>query len=177
MQCFGAVYTKDGTIIPSISEADSLYNDGYGHRIRNQLILSSLETLFLLDMNRLIIIDESDRKKVNFKDLFERYYRNDNDLWTKYVVYRDIRMRGFTIKTEDNESGFSVYERGTYQKKPPAYYLYIINEGSSETIGNLRKILHKSAETGRNLKLAVIDRRGEIVYYSLDELDFNNLGF
>jgi len=174
MQTIGAVYTQTGTIVPSKSEGDSLLSDGYGFKHDSQVFLSPLETLFLLENNKISIVDEITRNLVHFNELFNEYYHEDNELWSKYIVFKDIRERGFTIKTADNKFGFQVYERGTYQKKPPSYFLYILNEGSSETISNLKEILNKSIEYDMKLKLAVIDRRGEIVYYSLDIMDFNH---
>jgi tRNA-intron endonuclease len=96
-------------------------------------------------------------------------------LWAKYIIYRDIRVRGFVVKSNNDES-FLVYERGTYLKKPPSYEIYNVYEGATESIGHLEKILHKTKESNRSLKLAVIDRRGEVVYYSFEKLSLGKLG-
>lgn len=46
----------------------------------------------------------------------------------------------------------------------------------NETIGDLEIALKQSSESGRTLKLAVIDRRGEIVYYGLEKANLIKLG-
>lgn len=98
-------------------------------------------------------------------------------LWTKYIIYRDIRGRGFVAKTPTEQNTiFLVYERGTYSKKPPCYEIHTVYEGMNETIGDLEQILKSAKKSSRILKLAVIDRRGEVVYYGLDKVDLEKLG-
>ncbi len=98
-------------------------------------------------------------------------------LWTRYIIYRDIRGRGFVAKsTAKNDVSFSVYERGDYPKKAPSYELYALVEGMPETLGHIEERLVEVRDSGRALKLAVIDRRGELVYYGLDRLEPERLG-
>jgi tRNA-intron endonuclease len=173
-----AVYDGHTIIVPTQGEADSLHQDGYGTRNRDgKLRLDPCEALYLVEKERLTTIDEEEKKILTFQEILDRELERDEQLWTRYIIYRDIRGRGFVTKTTGGEGNhFQVYERGTYPKKPPVYELYIVYEGMTENIGHLKSELEKTKASGRSLKLAVTDRRGEVVYYSLDKLNLDSLG-
>jgi tRNA-intron endonuclease len=176
MQEFKAVYNGRSILVPTQGEADSLQQDGYGYRKqKGQAELDHCEALYLLEKERLIIIDEGERRLLSFQEVLNRGLIYDPLLWAKYIIYRDIRVRGFVVKS-NNDKSFLVYERGTYLKKLPSYEIYNVYEGATENIGHLEEMLLKTKGAGRLLKLAVIDRRGEVVYYNLERLSLGNLG-
>lgn len=163
--------------MPSQDEADRLFQDGYGRRLGDTLTLTPSEALYLVEKERLSVIDEAQKKILSFQEILNRELEEDKLLWTTYIIYRDIRGRGFVAKTPiDKSTNFLVYERGTYSKKPPCYEIHTIYEGMNETIGDLEVAIKQSLASGRILKLAVIDRRGEIVYYGLEKADITKLG-
>ena len=176
MQSIIAILTDLKIVIPTQNDADSLSQDGYGTRNRGLLILQPFEALYLVEKERLTIIDEQGKKNISFQELLNKSLEIDPLLWTKYVIYRDIRSRGFVVKgTEKDDVSFFVYERGCYKSKSSSYHVYTIYEGMPETIGHLKDTLEQTKVSGKELKLAVVDRRGEIVYYSLNEIKFDNL--
>jgi tRNA-intron endonuclease len=178
MQQANAVYNNLTIQVPSRGEADSLLQDGYGHTSEKRCyILEPYEALYLVEKERLTVIDEEERHILSFQEILNRELVNDPMLWTRYIIYRDIRGRGFVAKsTAKNDVSFSVYERGDYPKKAPIYELYALVEGIPETLGHIEERLVEVRNSGRALKLAVIDRRGELVYYGLDKLEPERLG-
>lgn len=67
MQQANAVYEGQKIIIPTQGEADSLYQDGYGHRLENRdFSLTPSEALYLVEKERLTIIDEDEKKDTIF---------------------------------------------------------------------------------------------------------------
>ena len=179
MQQANAVYDNSTILVPSIGEADSLLQDGYGHISENRrYILEPYEALYLVEKERLTIIEEKEKRILSFQEILSRELIADILLWTRYIIYKDIRGRGFVAKsTSKNRVSFRVYERGAYPKKAPSYELYTLVEGVSENLGHIEEILVSVKNSGRTLKLAVIDRRGELVYYSLNKLGTDRLGF
>ena len=177
MQPTNAVYSESKILVPTQNEADSLYHDGYGLRLEpHVLTLEPYEALYLMEKERLTLINEEERRTISFQELLGQEISKDRLLWTKYIIYRDIRGRGFVAKeSKEGNASFIVYERGSFRKNPPAYSIYTVYEGMSETIGHLEEVLNKTEITERSLKLAVVDRRGEVIYYSLGKLDFDKL--
>jgi tRNA-intron endonuclease len=178
MQQANAVYDNCIILVPSKGEADSLLQDGYGYLgEKRRYILEPYEALYLVEKERLMIIEEKERRILSFQEILTRELANDELLWTRYIIYRDIRGRGFVAKaTTKNGVSFSVYERGAYPKKAPSYELYTLVEGMPETLGHIEEMLIEVRDSKRALKLAVLDRRGEVVYYSLNRLEPERLG-
>jgi tRNA-intron endonuclease len=170
-----AVYTRDGVIVvPDLSDASSLHQDGYGSfRDDRLLALMPFEALYLLDRSRIAVLDELDRRGIPFDELLRRFSSEDPLCWTRYLIYRDLRARGFVVVGGEGRGvNFLVYERGSYPKKPPRYMIHAIWEGSPEPISGLLDILKEADEDGRILRIAVVDRRGEVVYYTISAMEF-----
>ena len=169
MEPIVGVYTGEGVVVPVEGEADSLLQGGFGYRRGRTHFLRSVEALFLVDRGRVQVLDEATREPLSLKDLLNRFIPGDPEVWNRFLVYRDLRIRGYVV--EVGEKGLLVYERGEYRRKPPSYLVRIIDEGRPITSGELLDELANLGE-GVSLKLAVVDRRGEVVYYSADGKDF-----
>jgi len=173
MQPFTAVHTHEGVVVPMRSEADRLFNDGYGSREGSEaLTLDPCETLYNIDRGKIALVDEEANVKLSFKEALRLFTADDPSIWTRFIVYRDLRTRGFVAREAYEAADFKVYERGMYRKQPPSYHVKIISEGRPEKLESILKDLKKTEERGREFKLAVVDRRGEIVYYGLSEKTF-----
>jgi len=173
MQPFTAVLTQDVVVIPMRSEADSLFNDGYGTREGDSVLtLDPCETLYNMDRGKVALVDEDANEKLSFQEAIRLFTADDPSIWTSFIVYRDLRTRGFVVRKAEEAADFVVYERGMYRKQPPSYHIRIISEGRPERVEAILDDMEKTEEGGREFKLAVIDRRGDIVYYGLSERSF-----
>lgn len=179
METISAVYSGDRVVVPAQNEANSLYQDGYGSLLsdKNLLTLKPCEALYLVERMRIAIVDEENRRKLVFQELLWRFSSNDPLVWTRYLIYRDLRSRGFVVRDGPGLGvDFLVYERGSYGKKPPRYLVHAIWEGSPKSIRHLCEALEAAEASGRILRLAAVDRRGEVVYYTLSEMEFREQG-
>lgn len=178
MGTISVVYTESGIIVPALNEVNSLYQDGYGSLIADSrlLKLKPFEVLYLVERQSIAVIDEESREKLVFKELLWKFSAEDPVIWTRYMIYRDLRSRGFVVRDGPGLGvDFLVYERGAYGRKMPRYLVYAIWEGAQDSLSHLSEILGAAEDADRVLRLAVVDRRGEIVYYTLSEMDFEEL--
>ncbi len=178
MELFSAVYTDKGIVVPAQNEANSLYQDGYGSLLKERrlLMLQPFEALYLMEKMKIAVIDEESKEKVVFRNLLWRFSAEDPLIWTRFIVYRDLRTRGFVAKKGPGLGvDFLVYERGSYGKKVPRYLVYTIGEGTQEPVDKLGGVLDVAEKADKILRLAVVDRRGEIVYYTLSEMGFKEI--
>ena len=67
---------------------------------------------------------------------------------------------------------FRVYKRGEYGKSTAEYLILGIQEGQPASIEDLARILTRVQSLKKALVISVLNRRGEIVYYSLSRLAF-----
>lgn len=165
----GRLY-PEGVEISEKQSVDELSSRGYGISAKNRLLLAFYEALYLLDRG-MLEIETGKRKKVDFQELLKQYEATDENAWTRYLTYRDLRTRGYVVR-EGFGSGvdFRVYDRGDYSKDTARYLIVSVQEGKPISIEDLGNALTQSLSLKKELVLAVMNRRGEIVYYSISEL-------
>ena len=170
-----AVLEGKEVIVPLQKDAELLYQGGYGNlREKEQgSTLGSCEALYLVAEKRLHVVDSKDSKELNFTAVFDKLRSVDAETWTRYLIYRDLRSRGYVVRDGFGFGiDFRLYERGKYGEQAAKYIVFGIREGNPIPISKLDEVLHFVQSTKKELILAVVDRRGEIVYYSLSKLTF-----
>ncbi|MCL4356116.1 MAG: tRNA-intron lyase [Nitrososphaerota archaeon] len=148
-----------------------LEESGYGTREGRRLSLRDYEALYLLYAGKLEATESG--KKVSFDRLAELSQSRAGDSWTKFIIYRDLRSRGYVVR---EGFGFGtdlrVYERGDYPKKPAKYVVFALDEGIEKDMSELQKSVKEMAKMGKEAIIAVIERRGEVIYYKVSKARF-----
>ena len=167
----GALVEK-GVRIVEKSSADSLSQRGYGTAENDVFTLAFYEALYLVDKELLEVKDKKG-DDADFQALLQAYEQTDKNAWVNYLVYRDLRSRGYVVR-EGFGAGtdFRVYERGAYGKDTASYMVLGTQEGKPLPIDDLTKTVQHCQSQKKELILAVMNRRGEIVYYSVSQLTF-----
>ena len=155
----------------STNNLTNLTSRGYGTPEKNKLTLNAFETLFLQSKGILEVNRGKERQPLNFQQLLHHFELVDENVWAKYLVYRDLRSRGYVVR-EGFGLGidFRVYERGEYGKATATYLILGIQEGKPISVEELARVLKHVQSLKKKLVLAVVNRRGEIVYYTLSKL-------
>jgi tRNA-intron endonuclease, archaea type len=150
---------------------DQLRNRGFGEKEDDDYVLKSYEALYLSYTKRLIV--KGNDNIVGFDDLVRILIRRDKNILTRFMVYRDLRSRGY-IPKEGFGFGidFRVYERGEFEKKPAKYVVFGISEGTKIKADKLAKTINQIARMGKDAVIAVIERRGEVIYYKISKASF-----
>ena len=166
------VLTKKCLIkIDDFRSQDQLRNKGYGDKEDNNYFLETYEALYLLHLNKLVITNGD---VVDFSDLMKHALKYNKEIVTKFLVYRDLRSRGYVVKEGFGfGTDFRVYERGGYEKKRAKYVVFCVNEGINVKVGELSKHVREIETMGKNAIAAVVERRGEVIYYKLTNMKFN----
>jgi tRNA-intron endonuclease len=169
------VLTEKGVTISEQSNIDALSSRGYGTIENKVFTLTYYESLYLLDKGMLEIKDPNDKAK-DFQTLLHSYEAKNDNAWVNYLVYRDLRSRGYVVR-EGFGGGidFRIYERGTYGKDTAPYLIMITQEGKPLPVNYLADALSKCKSQKKELILAVMNRRGEVVHYSVSPLSFNKI--
>jgi len=150
----------------------SLLERGYGDKSEGRLELAPCEALYLIAEGWLEVVDDKAKKPVGFEELLNLYRSRDGKIWARYLIYRDLRERGYVVKQGFGLGvDFRVYERGAYGKDAAQYIVYGIFEGEPLPVGDLVEALNYSRNLKKDMVLGVIERRGELVYYSLSQFN------
>ena len=173
-ESYTAVRRKSSVVVPAQRESNTLYQNGYGTQLAEEgvLTLTPCETLYLVETGRLSVLSEETRQPLSFSDLLLSFTPADKLIWTRYLVFRDLRSKGLVVRPGyDQGIDFLVYARGDFGKRPPKYLIYAIWEGEPKTMDELVELVKLAQQREKEVRIAVIDRRGEIVHYSLQELN------
>lgn len=164
------VLDEKGVKLPTSQNVEEISSKGYGTTEDNKLLLTFYEALYLLDKGSLEV-EDGKGKKMNFQRLLQHYESVDDNAWIKYLTYRDLRSRGYVVR-EGFGSGvdFRVYERGDYGKDTAKYLVLSVQEGKPVSVEDLTHVMTQSQSLKKELILTVMNRRGEIVYYSVSQL-------
>lgn len=162
---------EDQTLITNKTMQQSLEQKGYGELSMNKFFLKSFESLYLLYCNKLKL--SKGKKKIDFDSLIQACIKLDEESLTKFLIYRDLRTRGYTVKDGFGfGSDFRVYERGDFGEKGAKYLVFGLNEGKQEKISQLQKKIDQITQMGKEPIIAVIERRGEVIYYKISKMNF-----
>jgi len=166
-----AKFIDEKTIVINPKMQNILNERGFGESQNDTLILNSFETLYLLYNNKLEL--KKVNKNIVFDELIQKYIQKNDDILTQFLLYRDLRTKGYVVKDGFGfGSDFRVYEKGTYGQKDAKFLIFAFNEGTQQKIGKLYKNIHEITQMGKEPIIAVIERRGEIIYYKINKMNF-----
>jgi tRNA-intron endonuclease, archaea type len=151
---------------------DELRTKGFGEKEDAEYILKPYEALYLFHTKRLKL---KNKPQIDFNSLFELLQKHNRNIMSEFLVYRDLRSRGYVAKEGFGfGNDFRVYERGEYEKKPAKYVVFGIKEGTNTTAKEFASTVGQIQKMGKEAVVAVIERRGEIIYYKAATIHFTN---
>ncbi len=125
------------------------------------------EALYLLEKGKLQI--KEGRKKISFDTLVEKATAAEPLFWIKYCVYRDMRGRGYVLKTALKfGADFRVYDRGVKPGEEHAkWLLYPVQESDALTWQDFAAKNRVAHSTKKNLLIGIVDEENSVTYYEI----------
>jgi tRNA-intron endonuclease len=138
----------------------------YGNLTTEGLQLSLIEGLYLLEKEKISIYKEGRELP---PDEIHRII-HEKGLFSRYLVYQDLRNRGYIIKTGFKYgSEFRLYERGTSPGEGHSNYLVkITSENDHIPLKDLSSYVRVAHGVNKYLLLAVVDEENDITYYNIE---------
>ncbi len=150
---------------------DTLIQSGFGENTSKEFVLDLLEGAFLIEKEKLDLQD-IDGKKISEDELVKIALKSDKKFYSKLVVYRDLRERGFVVKT-GYKFGFDlrVYPRG---KKPGEEHTqWVVNVTTQDekfSIPEMSRMVRLSGNLKTAVLQAVVDSENDINYYEIKRI-------
>ncbi len=142
------------------------------------LVLTPVEVLLLCERKRVLLWEENDKNKspFDFESLLIYFTQFDDRLWHKYIIYSDLRKRGYIVRTGYGEGiDFRVYKRGADFKNDTAKFLiYPVFEGQPIELRDLDKMSRVALSSRKDLIVATVDRLSKPIYYSVKKFQILN---
>ncbi len=145
---------------------------------REILVFGPLEVLLLCERNRILLYKDNDRNSdlYDFEGLLTYFSQFDDKLWRKYVIYMDLRKRGYIVRTGYGEGiDFLVYKRGAdFEKDSAKFLIYPVFEGTPIDLRDLDKMSRVAMSSRKDLIVATVDRLSKPIYYSVKKFEIMN---
>lgn len=168
-----AEFTGEHVLTDATDEARDLYGKSrYGEIIKGgRVSLSLLEAYYLLEEGRLIVKDGRGKPYTGERFL-KRAKRLQRNFWTRYCVFRDLRSRGYIVKTALKfGADFRVYDKGIKPGEDHARWVcFAVHESQSMTWHDFSAKNRVAHSTKKRLLLGVVDEEGDVTYWEIEWL-------
>jgi tRNA-intron endonuclease len=167
------------------SGALALYDDsGYGKPLPeenpNRVELELIEATYLVEKEKLKVFEKqkAKKKKLAFDDLIRIGKDIVNQFHTQFLVYRDLRERGYVVKTGFKFGAhFRVYERGVKLVRGPKaphehtkFVVHAVPEESAFSLPEMSRAVRLAHNIRATFVWAVLDKEGSPTYYEIKRL-------
>jgi len=163
-----AILAGERVITESSDEAREFYSQSrFGSMTESGKVeLSLLDALYLMEKGRLIVKSEAGRA-LKFESYVKKSRKVEPNFWIRYVVFKDMRNRGYIIKTALKfGADFRVYDRGVKPGEDHArWVVYAVNEGNTLTWHEWAAKNRVAHSTKKRLLIAVVDDEGDCSYW------------
>jgi tRNA-intron endonuclease len=167
-QIFPALYSRKTkrVVLAKNEDAGLLETKGFGVKEDGQFFLRDYEVLYLMYTKKLKL--SMDDKQMPFEKYVSFASKRDNDSWARFLIFRDLRTRGYVVREGFGfPIDFRVYERGDFGAKAAKYIVFGLNEGKTMSMAELKKNIDQMSTMGKESVVAVVERRGEVIYYKV----------
>ncbi|MFH1711194.1 MAG: tRNA-intron lyase [Nanoarchaeota archaeon] len=162
-----AIFTGE-SIYSNKKEAFTLYSQSrFGEQKEGKIFYSLAEALFLVEKGKLQVFEK--KKKLSFDKLMDKSKEQDSRFTTKYAVFKDMRNRGYIIKTALKFGAeFRVYDKGKFPGEEHAkWILYPVKESDTLTWHDFSAKNRVAHSTKKNLLIGIVDDEGDVTYYEV----------
>jgi tRNA-intron endonuclease, archaea type len=159
---------SDGTVsVSDVAEASSIYAKGYFGTLveAGGLTLDRYESVYLAEMERAEIAGPGGRR-IPWPTVFRRAVRADPGFPVRYLVYRDLRQRGYVVRATPPPVAFAVLPRGgILHKTPSRYWVEALSERVPFDLARLFDLADRAQSAKKLLLLGLVDEESDLTYY------------
>ncbi len=165
-----AFFSKERVLTESSDNGRELYNQSrYGDLLDDGRVqLSLIEALYLLEKKKIIVYDLRN-KNIDFEGFLKKAQKVEPNFWIRYRVYKDIRNRGYIIKTALKfGADFRIYDRGIKPGEDHArWVVFPVHEGSTLTWYEFAAKNRVAHSTKKRLLIAIVDAENDVTFYEV----------
>jgi len=139
----------------------------FGEKFSGKVRYLLSEALYLLEKGKLDLFQK--QKLVDKHMAHSLLQKKDKKLALKYPVYKDLREKGYIVKTALKfGADFRVYDKGSGPKKAHAKWIDFAESENKKHAWNEFSAKNRVAHsTKKKLLLAIVDGEGAVSYYEV----------
>jgi len=165
-----ALFSREHVVSDDKRRSRQLYDQSrFGELVRGDFRYSLVESLYLLEKGKMNVYDKK-KEKLTFKQFINRARKVEPNFWVRYCVFRDMRDRGYILKTALKfGADFRVYDRGVKPGQDHAKWIvFPVHEGESMTWYGFAAKNRVAHSTRKKLLIAIVDDEADVTYYSIE---------
>ncbi len=160
----------DGSVVfTDPDEANAVYAKGFFGTLvpEGHLALDRYESVYLAEMGRIEVRTPA-RRPVAWPTVFRRAARTDSGFPVRYLVYRDLRQRGYIVREGPPPLAFAVLPRGgILHKTPSRFWVEAVSERVPFDLARLFDLAERAQAARRTLWLGLVDEESDLTYYRI----------
>jgi tRNA-intron endonuclease len=163
-------FARERVITEDTDLARELFNQSaFGTVLEDGKVqLSLTEALYLMEKKKILVLDGKN-KQLDFPSFVSRASRAEPKFWIRYAVYKDMRNRGYVVKTALKfGADFRVYDRGIKPGQDHARWIvYPVHEGEKYTWFDFAAKNRVAHSTKKRLMMGVVDDENDVTYWEI----------
>ncbi|MEK6899292.1 MAG: tRNA-intron lyase [Nanoarchaeota archaeon] len=138
-----------------------------GEKHNSKITYSLFETLYLMEQRKLELFEKT--KQISQDTLAKKAKKADKNFQTKYLVFSDLRSKGYIVKTALKfGADFRVYPKGSSPGKEHATWLvFPVQEHQTLSWHEFSAKNRVATSTKKKLLLAIVDDEHDVLYYEV----------
>jgi len=176
-----ATIVGDRIIEDDQKQIQEFHERGFGEIRGGLLVFAPVEAIYLTEIKKISIMRDENgprkgaagsKKTYDVISLFTELKKHDKEIATKYYVYRDLRKRGYVVRTGLKfGTYFRVYEKGIRVGEGHSQWLvHPIQEQKRTSIYELARAVRLSHSVRKKMLWAVVDSEGDVTYYKIERI-------
>lgn len=142
----------------TVLETTNLHTKNFGTVESGKLVLSSEETLFLIEKKKIDI-------GLSFTATLKKLSRKQRNLTERFAVYRDMRSKGYVLKSGLKFGcDFRVYEK---KKDHAKWLLFVTKDSEKLQWKNFSGMARVANSTKKNVLVAIVDSENSPTYFEI----------
>ncbi len=165
---FQTAFLGEGVTTEDNPKSRNLYDKNrFGELVSGEFRYSLFEALFLLESNKIEVLDK--KNILTKEDFIKKARRKDKNFWVKFVVYSNLRAKGYIPKTALKfGADFRVYDKGVKPGEDHAKWIvYPVHESNTLTWHDFSAKNRVSHSTRKKLLIGVVDDEDDVTYYEI----------
>ncbi len=158
----------DGTVrFADAAESSAIYARGYFGTLAPDgvLRLDRYEAVYLAEMAR-VDVRATRGRRIPWSRIFRRAVGADPGFAVRYLVYRDLRQRGYIVRAGPPPVAFAVLPRGgTLHKTPSRYWVETLSERAPFDLERIVELARTAHIARKVLWLGLVDEESDLTYY------------
>ena len=167
---FEALFVKNSVLASDNEVVRELYNKNrYGEPVEKKKFQFALvEALFLIERGLVNVVDGRG-KSLDYDGFLKKACKSESGFWTRYCVFRDLRKRGYVVKTALKfGADFRVYDRGVKPGEDHAkWVVFPVAEADVLTWFEFCAKNRVAHSTRKRLLLGIVDAESDVTFYEV----------